>query len=134
MFYHLKVLTDVVVEMDKNNMDGKDEDKKGSDEKNVDEKLIKWNDIFKELTVDAQTFIKDLLDSISYIAISALIVLLLGGAALSIAIIQAKGIQYIAAGVIIFSVCAANASRVLLKWYRLRNKYKHLLSLQKEII
>ena len=115
-------------------MDEKDEDKKASDDKNVDEKLIKWNDIFKELALDAQTLIKDLLDSINYIAISALIVLLLGGAALSIAIIQAKGVQYIAMGVIIFSICAGNAGRVLYKWYRLRNKYKHLLSLQKEIV
>jgi hypothetical protein len=119
--------------MDKNNTDGKGGDKKDSDDKDVDEKLIKWDAIFKDMATDAQTLIKDLSDSISYIAIAALIVLLLGGSALSIAIIQAKGAKYIAAGVIIFSICAFNASIVLRKWYQLRIRYKHLLSLQKEI-
>ena len=37
--------SDGVVEMDRNDGDGKD----------VDEKLIKWNDIFEELLVDAKT-------------------------------------------------------------------------------
>ncbi len=119
--------------MGRDNNSQKDGDKKPSNEKNLDEKLITWKDIFEELTVDAQTLIKDLSNSIDFIAISAIMLLLIGGAAIVVSIIQDKGTKYIAAGVIIFCLCAGNASMSLLKWHRLKMKYKRLQSLQKEM-
>jgi hypothetical protein len=57
-------------------------DKKDGDKKDVEEKLIKWNDIFEELLIDSRTLVKDLSEGINYIAASALIVIVIGGAAL----------------------------------------------------
>lgn len=48
-------------------------------EKNdVDKKLIKWNDFFEELLVDARSFIKDLKEGISYIGGSGVVMIALG--------------------------------------------------------
>jgi hypothetical protein len=40
-------------------------DKKNGDKRDVDEKLVKWNDIFEELLIDAKTLIKDLSEGIN---------------------------------------------------------------------
>jgi wyosine [tRNA(Phe)-imidazoG37] synthetase (radical SAM superfamily) len=37
---------------------------------NIDEKLVKWNEIFNELALDARDLIKDIKDMINYIAFS----------------------------------------------------------------
>jgi len=57
-------------------------------EKNdVDEKLIKWNDIFEELVIDVNVIIKDLSESINYIAIVGALLILLGGANVATALL-----------------------------------------------
>jgi len=101
-------------------------------EKNdVDEKLIKWNDIFEELIIDAKTLVKDLSESINYIGVFAIIALFIGGAALAIGF--DRGGKYIAVGFIIFSTCATSAIIQLWKWYRLRKRYNRLQSRMKEL-
>jgi hypothetical protein len=107
-------------------------DKKDGDEKDVDEKLIKWNDIFEELLIDAKTLIKDLSEGINYIAVSAFIIMLIGGAALVVGLDRGE-IKYVAAGFMIFCICSFNGALTLRKWYRLKNRYNRLQSLQKEI-
>jgi len=107
-------------------------DKKGADEKDVDEKLIKWNDIFEELVIDAKTLIKDLSEGINYIAISAFIVILMGGAALAIGLDRGET-KYVAAGFMIFCILSFNGAMTLRKWYKLKKRYNRLQSLQKEM-
>ena len=107
-------------------------DKKDGDEKDVDEKLIKWNDIFEELLIDAKTLVKDLSEGINYIAISALIIVLIGGAAFVIGLNRGK-IKYVAAGSIIFGICIFNGAITLRKWFKLKNRYNRLQSLEKEM-
>ena len=111
--------------------------KKDSSEKDVDEKLSKWNDIFEELLIDSKTLIEDLSEGINYIAISALILLGIGLAALVIGFdrgIRTEEIKYIASGFIILSVTSVNATINFRKWYTLRKRYAHLKSLQKQIV
>ncbi len=107
-------------------------DKKDGDEKDVDEKLIKWNDIFEELLIDAKTLTKDLSEGINYIAISALIIMLIGGAALVVGL-DRGGSKWVAVGFMIFCICSINGALNLRKWYKLKNRYNRLQSLQKEM-
>ena len=111
-------------------------DNKDSSEPGVDEKLIKWNAIFEELLIDSKTLIKDLSEGINYIAISALVLIGIGLAALVIGFdrgIRAEEIKYIAAGFIILSVTSFNAAIQVRKWYKLRKRYARLKSLQEQI-
>ena len=109
---------------------------KDKSEPDVDEKLIKWNDVFQELLIDSKTLIKDLSEGINYIAISALILVGIGLAALLIGFdrgIRAEEIKYIAAGFIILSVTSFNAAIQFRKWYILKKRYARLKSLQEQI-
>jgi hypothetical protein len=111
-------------------------DKKDKSEKDVDEKLIKWNDVFQELLIDSKTLVKDLSEGINYVAISALILVAIGCAALIIGFdrgMRAEEIKYIAAGFIIFSITSFNAALTFRKWYKLKKRYTRLEALQKQI-
>ena len=112
-------------------------DKKDKSETDVDEKLINWNDVFQELLIDSKTLIKDLSEGINYIAISALILLGIGLAALVIGFdrtIRTEEIKYIAAGFIILTVTSVNAAINFRKWNTLRKRYARLKSLQEQIV
>jgi hypothetical protein len=113
-----------------------DVNEKNGDEKNVNEKLVKWNDIFEELLIDARTLINDLSEGINYIAISALILVGIGCAALIIGLyrgIRTEEMKYIASGFIIFCIASFNGALTFRKWYALRKRYAHLKSLQKQM-
>jgi hypothetical protein len=97
--------------------------------KDVDEKLMDWNKIFEELTLDTKALIKDLLEGINYIAFSALIMILIGSAALIIGI-DRGGAKYAAMGLIIFSIAAGNGAMTFRKWWALKKKYELLNALQ----
>ena len=115
------------------NLDGEvDVNEKNGDEKNVDEKLIKWNDIFEKLLIDARTLVKDLSEGINYIAVSALIIMMIGGAALVVGLDRGES-KYVAVGFMIFCICSFNGALTLRKWYKLKNKYRRLQSLQREM-
>jgi len=109
---------------------------KNKSETDVDEKLIKWNDIFKELLIDSKTLVKDLSEGINYIAISALILVGIGLAALVIGFdrgIRTEEVKYIASGIIILSITSGNAFIQFKKWFKLRKRYAHLKSLQNQM-
>jgi hypothetical protein len=113
-----------------------DMDKKTADEREIDEKLIKWNDIFQELLIDSKTLIRDLSEGINYVAISALILVGIGCAALIIGLdrgMRTEEIKYIAAGFIIFCITSFNGAITFRKWYALKKRYTHLQSLQKQM-
>jgi 2-methylisocitrate lyase-like PEP mutase family enzyme len=99
----------------------------------IDEKLIKWNEIFNELTLDAEDLIKDIKDMINYVAFSAMLMVMMGVAAVLIAVLRNLGPKYIAMSVIIFSIMAGNAYQLINKWLRLRIRYDKLSSIQNKI-
>ncbi len=100
---------------------------------NIDEKLLKWNEIFNELTLDARDLIKDIKDMINYIAFSAMLMVLMGVAAVLIAVLRQLDAKYLAVSVIIFSIMAGNASLLIRKWLKLRIRYDKLSSIQSKI-
>ena len=109
---------------------------KDVDEKDVDEKLIKWNDIFHELVIDAKTLTKDLSEGINYIAYSAIIVMLMGLAALIIGLdrgIRLGETRYVVFGFLIFGMLSFNAAWTLRKWHTLKIRYAKLQSLQRKM-
>ena len=99
----------------------------------IDEKLIKWNEIFNELTLDARDLIKDIKDMINYVAFSAMLMVMMGVAAVLIAVLRQLEPKYLAASVIIFSIMAGNAYLLIRKWLRLRIRYDKLSSIQSKI-
>lgn len=106
--------------------------KKNDNDKEVDEKLIKWNDIFEKLLIDAKILVKDLSEGINYIAVSALMIIMIGSAALVIGFDRGES-KYIAVGFMIFCICSFNGALTLRKWYKLKRRYNSLQSLQKEM-
>jgi len=112
-------------------------EKKDTSGTDVDEKLIKWNDVFQELLIDSKTLIKDLSEGINYVAISALILVAIGFAALIIGFdrgIRTEEVKYIAAGFMIFSITSANAAITFRKWHTLKRRYTKLQSIHKQIV
>ena len=103
------------------------------EENDVDEKLIKWNDIFEELVIDANSLINDLWNNLNYIAILGGLLILLGAANVATAIILGRGTRIIAYSVIIFTTCAVSGITQLQRWHRMRQKYSRLHRLQKEM-
>jgi hypothetical protein len=99
----------------------------------IDERLIKWNEIFNELTLDARDLIKDIKNMINYIAFSAMLLVLMGVAAVLIAVLRQLEPKYLAASVIIFSIMVGNASLLIRKWLKLRIRYYKLSSIQQKI-
>jgi hypothetical protein len=99
----------------------------------IDEKLGKWNEIFDELTLDAKSLIKDIRDMISYIAFCAALMLMIGVAAISIAVLRQMEAKYIATSIIVFSIMAGNAYLLIRKWLDFRIRYNRLYSLQNKI-
>jgi len=111
-------------------------DAKDGDEKDIDQKLIRWNDIFGELLIDAKTLIKDLSEGINYVAISALMLVGIGSAALIIGLdrgMRTEEMKYIASGFMIFCITSFNGAITFRKWYTLKKRYTHLQSLQEQI-
>ena len=99
----------------------------------VDERLVKWNEIFEDLTLDARDLIKDIKDMLNYIAFSAMLMVMMGVAAVLIAVLRQLEPKYLAVSVIIFSIMAGNAYMLAKKWLRLRVRYDKLSSIQDKI-
>ena len=101
-------------------------------EKNdVDEKLIKWNDIFEELLIDANALIKDLWENINYIAIFGVFMIFLG--AFAFTVLRELGTYYTVVSLGIFTAWMLFGVILIWKWYGLRSRYTCLRSLRKEM-
>jgi len=85
------------------------------------------------LTLDAKSLIKDIRDMISYIAFCAMLMLMIGVAAISIAVLRQMEAKYIATSIIVFSIMAGNAYLLIRKWLDFRIRYNRLYSLQNKI-
>jgi len=99
----------------------------------IDEKLVKWNEIFSDLTIDARDLMQDIKDMINYVISSAMLLILMGVSAVIIAVGRHLEPKYLAASVIIFSITAGNASLLIRKWLKLRIRYNKLSSVEKKI-
>jgi len=96
----------------------------------LDDRLARWGELFDELALDAETIVRDLSELINYVAFSAMLMLILGVAALSIPVLRGMEARYVGAGVVIFSLCACNAYSLYRRWRLLKSKYDRLESLR----
>jgi membrane protein implicated in regulation of membrane protease activity len=96
----------------------------------LDERLTRWGELFDELALDAETIIRDLSELIGYVASTAMLMLMIGVAALSIPVLRGMEARYVGAGVVIFSICAGNAYTLYRRWRLLKSRYDNLESLR----
>ena len=101
-----------------------------TEKEDINDKLVRWNDIFSDLTIDAQELIDDIRDMINYILFSAILLISMGISAVLIALLRNLGSKYIAASVIILIVTSVNASQIIRKWLKLRIRYDKLRAIQ----
>jgi membrane protein YdbS with pleckstrin-like domain len=96
----------------------------------INDKLVRWNDIFSDLTIDALDLINDIKEMINYILVSAVLLISMGISAVLIAFLRHMEPKYLAASVVIFIVTVVNASQIIRKWLKLRIRYDKLRSIQ----
>jgi hypothetical protein len=96
----------------------------------INDKLVRWNDIFSDLTIDALDLINDIKEMINYILVSAVLLISMGISAVLIALLRHMEPKYLAASVVIFIVTVVNASQIIRKWLKLRIRYDKLRSIQ----
>ena len=104
-------------------------------ENDVDEKLVKWNDIFKNLIVDAKELTKDLLQGINYVLGSG--ILLLAMVFLTVYFVVVRNLQmgsdFVFVGLAVSSPAIFLGLWNIKKYFDLRKKYSRLYLYQREM-
>ena len=104
-------------------------------EKNsLDEKLLKWNDIFEKLIVDARDLTKDLLQGINYVLASGILVLAIVfmNSFLIIRNLQMSAL-FVSVGLVVNSPAIFVGLWNIKKYLDLRKKYLRLYLFQQEM-
>jgi hypothetical protein len=96
----------------------------------LDDRLARWGELFDELALDAETLVADLSEMVNHVLFSAMLMLVLGAAALSIPVLRGMEARYMGAGAVIFSICAGNAYTLYRRWRLLKSRYDNLESLR----
>ncbi len=100
----------------------------------VDNKLLKWNDIFEELIVDARMLTKDLLQGVNYVGASGVVMIALGLVFLMYNIGQFwRGGLFIGIVLLSTGVDVIIGLWNILKFLQLRKRYRKLYALQTEM-
>ena len=100
----------------------------------VDNKLLKWNDIFEELIVDAHMLTKDLLEGINYVGGSGVVMIALGLVFLMYNVGQFwRGDIFIAIVLLSTGVDVIIGLWNISKFLQLRKRYRKLYTLQTEM-
>ena len=100
----------------------------------VDEELVKWNDIFKNLIVDAKGLTKDLLQGINYVLGSGILLLAMGFLVVYfVARNMQMGSDFVLIGLVVSSPAVLLGLWNIKKYFDLRKKYSRLFSCQREM-
>jgi hypothetical protein len=101
----------------------------------IDERIITWDSILKEVIINSEQLVKDLLEGIKYIAAAGILIIALGSYVLFIGLRYGKTDDPI----FLFVMIVVPGSNFLLglfnlhKYIQLRSKYSRLFDIQKEI-
>jgi uncharacterized BrkB/YihY/UPF0761 family membrane protein len=103
--------------------------------KSVDERLAKWNDIFKNLIVDAKELTKDLLQGINYVLGSGILLIAIGLMNIYFIVLRnmQMGADFVFVGLIVSSPAIFLGLWNIKKYFDLRKKYSRLYLIQREI-
>ena len=99
----------------------------------MDEKLIKWNDIFDQLLLDATTLIQDFSGFINWPVFFVFLLFCIGGIALAVPIALGRDIQLVLAGGVIAVSCIPSGLAILQYWYKMRQRYNQLFALIEKV-
>jgi uncharacterized BrkB/YihY/UPF0761 family membrane protein len=100
----------------------------------VDEELVKWNDIFKNLIVDAKGLTKDLLQGINYVLGSGILLLAMGFLVVYFVVRNVQmGSDFVFVGLVVSSPAVLLGLWNIKKYFDLRRKYSRLYLYQREM-
>ena len=101
----------------------------------VDEELVRWNDIFKNLIVDAKELTKDLLQGINYVLGSGILLLAMGFLVVYFVVIRnmQMGSDFVLIGLVVSSPAVLLGLWNIKKYFDLRKKYSRLYLYQREM-
>ena len=104
-------------------------------ENSVDENLVKWNDIFKNLIVDAKELTKDLLQGINYVLGSGVLLLAIGFMNVYFIVVRnlQMGPDFVFVGLVVSSPAIFLGLWNIKKYFDLRKKYSRLYLYQQEM-
>jgi hypothetical protein len=101
----------------------------------IDERIITWDSILKEVIINSEQLVKDLLEGIKYIAAAGILIIALGSYVLFIGLRYGKTDDPI----FLLIMIIVPGSNFLLglfnlhKYIQLRSRYSRLFDIQKEI-
>jgi uncharacterized BrkB/YihY/UPF0761 family membrane protein len=101
----------------------------------VDEELVRWNDIFKNLIVDAKELTKDLLQGVNYVLGSGILLLAMGFLTIYFVVIRnlQMGSDFVLIGLVVSSPAVILGLWNIKKYFDLRKKYSRLYLYQREM-
>ena len=104
-------------------------------EETVDKELLRWNDIFKNLIVDAKELTKDLLQGINYVLGSGILLLAMGFLTIYFVVIRnvQMGSDFVLIGLVVSSPAVILGLWNIKKYFDLRKKYSRLYLYQREM-
>ena len=100
----------------------------------VDEKLVKWNDIFKNLIVDAKELTQDLLQGINYVLGSGILLLAMGFLVVYFVLRNMQmGSDFALIGLMVSSPAVFLGFWNIKKYFDLKRKYSRLYLYQRKM-
>jgi hypothetical protein len=101
----------------------------------VDEELVKWNDIFKNLIVDAKELTGDLLQGINYVLGSGILLLAMSFLVVYFVVVRnmQMGSDFVFIGLVVSSPAGLLGLWNIKKYFDLRKKYSRLYLYQREM-
>jgi len=101
----------------------------------VDERLAKWNDVFKNLIVDAKELTKDMLQGINYVLGSGILLIAIGFMNIYFIVLRnmQMGADFVFVGLIVSSPAIFLGLWNIKKFFDLRKKYSRLYLIQREM-
>jgi len=101
----------------------------------VDEELVRWNDIFKNLIVDAKELTRDLLQGINYVLGSGILLLAMGFLVVYFVVVRnmQMGSDFVFIGLAVSSPAVFLGLWNIKKYFDLRRKYSRLYLYQLEM-
>jgi hypothetical protein len=100
----------------------------------VDEELVRWNNIFKNLIVDAKGLTKDLLQGINYVLGSGILLLAMGFLVVYFVVRNMQvGSDFVLIGLVVSSPAVILGLWNIKKYFDLRRKYSRLYLYQQEL-
>ena len=101
----------------------------------MDEELVRWNDIFKNLIVDAKELTRDLLQGINYVLGSGILLLAMGFLVVYFVVVRnmQMGSDFVFIGLAVSSPAVVLGLWNIKKYVDLRKKYSRLYLYQREM-